>query len=317
MEDKKKKKGKQTRSQPPPQSIKTRDERENIDTLMIDGKWCIKYIDNVESKLGTIHSPYVLHYQVFPYYDKKMKKYEQVSLVSPTVKTTLNDYILKHCGENEPLSLKMDGIELGIILEQIWLGMNHLRNIAKSIKAHCLHPANIHIQRFEDEKGKSHMAVKIMNYLTLCCYPSFTDEMKLFMHPSVLHAIHHGKLLKSTEADLYSFAFLVCYLYTGKYPLKEGTTVNMLMKGKYGKYIEIPSIEDPIVNQFVKAVLIEEVKWSNIMSNEFIKRICQIQIGKYSHRSFRFQNRVGNGTFSSVYLVKLDNSNPNADVTKS
>ena len=112
---------------------------------IINSNFSKEFIDEIQQILTSISSPFVCHYQIQSKQNPIKKTigvssqtvgYQTITLTSELPMTPLNVFIEEYKASEKPLTR----YELHMILEQVWLGMNHLRNIAKSVKAHCLHP---------------------------------------------------------------------------------------------------------------------------------------------------------------------------------
>ena len=280
-------------------------QRENKEEK-VSGKWKSDRIEKLQRFVPKVESPFIIpcsieatktetesHFRLF--YSTHENFTTEVKLISEKVKMTLTDFINQENGQ-----LKED--EVNMILSQIWVGMNHLRNIAKSIKAHCLHPSNISIT-IEMNNEYRFIKAKIIDYLFSISSKNYPDDMKMYIHPEILQQISQNKLITTKTGDLYSFACLVSYLYSGRLPFVENATIQTIFESKNFNHISIPDIPFPHVKEIIESILLRNEPWTNMLSKPFIIKIISMANESLSHDMFEYEKSLGSGGYGTVYLV--------------
>ena len=118
-------------------------------TYEIEGNWDELEVAKLISILEKMDSPYVVQYRNFQYIapvregglfkKKTIKTPGKLTFESDPVKCTLQEFMQQHKDGH------LESEEALSVVAQVWIGLNSIRNISKSVQAISLHPSFISI----------------------------------------------------------------------------------------------------------------------------------------------------------------------------
>ena len=185
---------------------------------------------------------------------KTIKTPGKLTFESDPVKCTLKEFIDQHKDG------RLESEEALSVIAQIWIGLNSIRNISKSVQVISLHPEFVSITTLPGTKTPEYQ-IQLMNYVPMFFYATYTDEAKTFILPSVLQALETtGNNWYDDRCDLYTLGCLISQIWSKQMPFKRGTTLEMLKKNP-SDYISVPDIQIESVKDLLDQIFVGKVKW--------------------------------------------------------
>ena len=275
-------------------------------TYEIEGNWDELEVAKLISILEKMDSPYVVQYRNFQYIapvregglfkKKTIKTPGKLTFESDPVKCTLQEFMQQHKDGH------LESEEALSVVAQVWIGLNSIRNISKSVQAISLHPSFISIVTIPGTKTPEYQ-IQLMYYVPMFFYGTYTDEAKMYILPSILQALEtNTNGWYDDRCDLYALGCLISHIWSNQMPFRRGTTLDMLKKNPTD-YIQVPDIQIESVKDLLDQIFIAKVKWDYTYNDKCLTlaRLVTFMEMKSKPEDFEVIEEIGHGAFGTVY----------------
>lgn len=274
--------------------------------------WDQTRIQKIEDALKNINADNFIHYDWKVSIPKKSilswfsrPQPTTIKLIANTnLKMTLEDY-LKDFHQNK----RNDYDELLYIMSQLWYAVYALHNIqtTKDIKMYSFHPRNILLTK--DKRGRYN--AQIMHYIPSLFFDKNDDDNNIYIHPQQLSNLLKGNDEYVEDSELYSFAVLVCKVYTNFLPYEESNIINDGNNNVSMPKLKIQTFPNRVAEEFVKGVLKGDLSFERCINSGFIQLAKQSASSKQCNiKDFKIEKFISRGAFGMVYTATqkiLDN----------
>ncbi|EDR25320.1 myosin light chain kinase, putative [Entamoeba dispar SAW760] len=282
-------------------------------TYKIQGYWDELEMAKVISVLETVDSPFLINYRNFvysldsepssqdkiPFLKKKVMRKGELTFESDPMPYTLMDLI------NDEKNKKLSVDKAMTIIAQIWLALNSLRNISNYIHVFSLHPSNI-ILTVIPESNPPMFQVQLTQYIPFIFKSILTLEEKEYISPQQLYYIEKETSKIDSHCEMYTFAALICKIFTNKLPYNPSLNIQQLMMSyrNINKVIQIPQINEyPEVKTLVEHLLLKNSNWGYTYTDPFLiqARKCTFNELRSKAEDYSLIDEIGSGASAFVY----------------
>ena len=287
----------------------------------IEGNWDELEVAKIVSRIDILDNQFLIKYTNFQY--KPPVKGKRFLFLPYTIeKGVLTfesdpfDFTLKEYIEMQEKK-QLDPTMIDIIISQVLVVCNKMRESPEGIQVISLHPSNIAMKQIPYSDPPQY-TIHLLAYIPMLFKDVFSEEQNLFICPSTREQIssHYANDAYAERTEIYSLGCLIAYLNTGKLPYHYGTTPEMLEIDYENNCIDIPSsayffdssdsqrVENII--QFLKGIFLEKKLWKETFQNPYISHCVQyyLEDEKVTIDDLHNIEYVGNGQFGVVYKAE-------------